>query len=123
MPTWIEVQEKHGGGAARGRKPLTNKVRYRPPEGGRRNGEIFVSHDLIPDGATHAAVLTDGNGRLAVKIGSTGSHKVTFGRGLMGKFAVRRTVADFLPNKPTDISFTREGDLIVIDTAQFKDPA
>lgn len=117
MTTWKMI-EKHGGR----RQHRRDMERTTPAV--QRNFGAKASHLIIPVGMTafkSANIYSDGNGRLAFHFCEGGAYRIA-SCGPVSK-CLRVTIPSAhtsrIPAGTTDAVLTRDGDMHVLDTAQF----
>lgn len=109
---WRDVPTSYKGGV-----PAINKI-----TSNRGGKSLYVSNDLAT--AERCDVLWDGGKKIALRFHSEGAIKAraTHSNNRAGGrlVIVRKLVSERLPKLASNVEFTREGDLIVIDMAQFE---
>lgn len=124
MTEWKEVEKSAGGHGGGGRAPSIDRVSvyHAGATGACKFNRVYLSFSSNLVTADRADVLTDGNGRLAVRFSANGRLKVNKrqSRGRMSVVSLRKAAAQLFPRHVSgSIPWTREGDLIVIDTRKF----
>ena len=109
---WKKIKPVRPSPMPRRATPAVNRART-----GDQAASLILPGDMVH--ADHATIYCDGNGKLAFAIGDRGEYKVKArGTSRTRCVTIPNTYADRIPYGTTDVSLSRDGDMLVLDLNQ-----
>ncbi len=98
-------------------RPARSEFGVRRDRSGTQQAKLLIPGSAMRSGT--AEIYSDGNGKLAFLIADKGSRKIA-ATGKSGVLSIPLNLSHLIPFGTRDAVLTADGDMLVLDTAQFK---